>query len=510
MSILSPITEPLGRWLRLGWRHFLSWRYLRSRLVNLISVGGVMAGVAVLIIVMSIMDGFQERVRRVTRGDLSDLTLTPRSAPEIAAPDASGGEDPLGLGDLLPPPEILPPPGDAPQDPPPPGPRAEERRRPPPAPRFAKLAENLPRIDKRIVAIAPQLEVPVGYFFKSGRRRGLRLGNQDLLLMQATGIDWTLEQSVSALAETLLLSGPSEDPFFEARAAEHQRKTVLISRRFAERFLLRTFAAPGADADLEALGMLMGTDLPVHVLLPREDGSYAERTYNLIVAGIFDGQDVTQSETRLYLRLTDLRDISGLPIEYQHVRVKLQDYDEAGAVKARLQQELPAGAFSVQTWEDMRSDFLQAVESEKVLLVIVLSFIILLGGFIILATLTLTVVEKTRDIGILAALGATRRGILSVFLWTGLWIGLLGSALGVWLGWWFTNNVDGVRAWVHSTFGVDIFPANIYRFRSIPTVWDWTSVMWIAFGAVLMAFFAGLVPALRAARLDPIKALRHE
>lgn len=507
MSILSPITEPIGRWLRLGWRHFLSWRYLRSRLVNLISVGGVMAGVAVLIIVMSIMDGFQERVRRVTRGDLSDLTLTPRSAPEITVKDASGADlDTSGLGPLPPP---LPPPGGEPSDPPPPAEEPERRRRPP-APRFAKLQENLPKIDKRVVAIAPQLEVPVGYFFKSGRRRGLRLGNQDLLLMQATGIDWELEKAVSDLQNTLLLASTKDAPFFEARAASQDRKTVLISRRFAERFLLRTRSQPGADADLEALGMLIGSDMPVHVLLPREDGTYAERTFNLIVSGIFDGQDVTQSETRLYLRLTDLREISGLPIEYQHVRVKLRDYDDAAAVKARLVQELPAGAFAVQTWEDMRSDFLQAVESEKVLLVIVLSFIILLGGFIILATLTLTVVEKTRDIGILAALGATRRGILSVFLWTGLWIGLLGSALGVWLGWWFTNNVDGVRSWVHGTFGVDIFPANIYRFRSIPTVWDWTSVMWIAFGAVLMAFFAGLIPALRAARLDPIKALRHE
>jgi lipoprotein-releasing system permease protein len=149
------------------------------------------------------------------------------------------------------------------------------------------------------------------------------------------------------------------------------------------------------------------------------------------------------------------------------------------------------------------------VDNEKVLLVIVLSFIILLGGFIILATLTLTVVEKTKDIGVVAALGAGRRGILAIFLFNGLLIGVLGAILGLALGYVFTDNVNWVKDRLHD-LGVDVFPKNIYHFDQIPTVWDWPSILSIMAGSVLIAFLAGLLPALRAARLDPVAALRYE
>ena len=77
-------------------------------------------------------------------------------------------------------------------------------------------------------------------------------------------------------------------------------------------------------------------------------------------------------------------------------------------------------------------------------------------------------------------------------------------------GAWFVDNVEGVRRGIETVTGVDVFPPHIYRFRSIPAIWDWPSVIWIASGAIIMSFIAGLVPALRAARMDPVKALRHD
>ncbi|MDJ0973215.1 MAG: FtsX-like permease family protein [Planctomycetota bacterium] len=437
---------------RTGYRLFLSWRYLRSRLVNLISVGGVMSGVAVLIIVVCIMDGFQERVRRVTRGNLSDITMTPR-------------EDP--------------------------------------AP-FPAFEQKIKEVEPRVRAVSPLIKIPVGYFYESNRRSQLTGSNRELFLMEAVGIDWEREKQVSDIARHVKTAVNPDRPLYDAVAQEREKKTVLISRRFAEKFLL---GKGRGSATPEELTALLATDLSIAILNERADGTYAERTYNLWVTGVYEGEDVQQDINRLYLDIAQLRQMANVEHPYLDVRVKLKDYRDAKSVKTSLKGRFPS--FSVFTWEDIQRDFLQAVESEKVLLIIVLSFIVLLGGFIILATLTLTVVEKTRDIGILSALGAPKTGVLSVFLWTGLWIGIIGSALGVGLGRLFVDNVNWVKDRLED-IGLYVFPPDIYRFREVPTIWDWKSVGVIVVGSLLMAFFAGLIPALRAARMDPVRALRHE
>lgn len=430
-----------------NYRLFLSWRYLRSRLVNLISVGGVMAGVAVLIIVVCIFDGFQERVRKITRGNLSDIILIPNEQP-------------------------VP---------------------------FGEIEAQLKRAEPRITGLSPLIKVPVGFFYESKRKRGLGKGNRDLFLMEAWGIDWDKERTVSEIHQNVLNAIDETRPFFSAFAQEREKRTVMISRRFTEKFLGMRKA--------EEWQALLDSDLPLALLNERADGTYAERSYNLIVTSIYEGHDVQQDVNRVFIPIDDLRSMADVEVPYHELRVKLADYREAKSVKAALKGRFPQ--FDVYTWEDVQRDFLQAVESEKILLLIVLSFIVLLGGFIILATLTLTVVEKTRDIGILSALGATWGGVLSVFLWTGLWIGILGSALGVLLGHLFVKNVNWIKDRLED-IDIYIFPPDIYRFRNVPTVWDWKTVGIIVLGSMLMAFFAGLIPALRAARMDPVRALRHE
>ena len=178
---------------------------------------------------------------------------------------------------------------------------------------------------------------------------------------------------------------------------------------------------------------------------------------------------------------------------------------------ARVKREIltTVPGITVQTWEEVRAPYLRAVNNEKVLLLIVLSFIILLAGFTILATLTLTVVEKTRDIGLLKAIGATTGGVLSLFLRSGLMIGVFGGVLGIGLGRLVERNVNGIKDAL-SEIGIQIFPPDIYLFREIPHEWGWTSVAAIFAGGVGIAFLAGLPPALRAARMDPVVALRHE
>lgn len=446
------------------YRSFLALRYIRTRFVNLISVGGVMFGVAVLIVVTSVMDGFQERVRSVLRGNLSHLAVTP-------------------TGDVL--------------------------------PDLGTLTHELAAADPRIVGVAAQSQAPMGYMYRSGPRSRLSYGGSQVQILTAVGLDWEREKAIEKDLERwqgakardgslrIVVALDPEDPFASEKARFVERTTVLVSRAFA-----RTFR--GAETD-EQLTYLLDTDIQVELFIEDRgpDGRLNVRLYepNLVISGIYDGGDQSEDRTRLLFRRGDLVRMAQLKEPYQELRVWLRDYDQALAVKQGLLRRFPD--LVVETWEEQREDFLRAIKTEKVLLVIVLSFIVLLGGFIILATLTLTVVEKTRDIGVLAALGASRSGILSIFLRNGFFIGVIGSLLGLLLGWLFVRNINSVKAFFEG-IGINLFPPDIYLFTQIPTVWSWVTAVTIMAGSVLVSFLAGLLPALRAARLDPVVALRHE
>lgn len=462
------------------YRRFLSVRYLRTRFVNFLSVAGVMTGVAVLIVVTSVMDGFQVKVREVLRGTLSHVILVPQD-----------------------------------DDPPP----------------YAQL-DALLREDPRIVATAPHLSTYVGYpypvrpakvepytdangsgWYEEGEayedwnqngRHDYQPPRSSFHFMEAIGIDWAREAKVSRMAEYLQPGAQDPaNPFRHEKAEFRNRGTVLVSRKFVETYL-------GTSVE-EAIG----DDLPL--LVPREvDDPQAEvpwkaDTYRPVISGVFDAEDQISDVGRIYLDIETLRKMAKLKPEYMEVRIALADYEQAAAVVKDLPERLRhlGMPFGVQTWEQVRAEYLRAVNTEKVMLLVVLSFIVLLAGFTILATLTLTVVEKTKDIGVVKALGGTTGGILSIFLRSGLLIGLVGGALGVVLGLFVTAHANTINRTLES-MGIPIFPPNIYLFREIPTHVDPASVAGIAVGSAVIAFLAGLLPALRAARMDPVNALRYE
>ncbi|MCH7726072.1 MAG: FtsX-like permease family protein, partial [Planctomycetes bacterium] len=138
---------------------------------------------------------------------------------------------------------------------------------------------------------------------------------------------------------------------------------------------------------------------------------------------------------------------------------------------------------------------------ETAILNILLFFIIAVAGFGILAIFFMIVVEKTRDIGVLKALGASSRGVMSIFVSYGFALGIVGSGVGVVLGLIFVWKINVIADWISWLTGREVFPAKIYYFSAIPTSVNPMTVVWVAAGAVAIAVLASILPARRAARL---------
>ena len=192
------------------------------------------------------------------------------------------------------------------------------------------------------------------------------------------------------------------------------------------------------------------------------------------------------------------------------LKIKLKDYSKADEVIERLQAVFPPGEFQIYTWEQKRAPILQAVEVESAILNVLLFLIIAVAGFGILAIFYMIVVEKTRDIGVLKALGASSRGVMSIFLSYGLSLGVVGSGVGVVLGLLFVYYINQIEALLSKITGKKVFDETIYYFDSIPTLVSPLMVVWVALGAMTIAVLASVLPARRAARLDPVRALRYE
>ena len=192
------------------------------------------------------------------------------------------------------------------------------------------------------------------------------------------------------------------------------------------------------------------------------------------------------------------------------LHIKLKDYENAEVVVDRLKAAFPPDQFLVKTWEQKQGPLLAAVEVESAILNVLLFLIIAVAGFGILAIFYMIVVEKTRDIGILKALGASSGGIMSIFLSYGLALGVVGSGVGVALGLLFVHYINEIEDLITLITGRKVFDETIYYFPEIPTAVHPMMVISVACGAMLIAVLASVFPARRAARMHPVESLRRE
>jgi lipoprotein-releasing system permease protein len=245
-------------------------------------------------------------------------------------------------------------------------------------------------------------------------------------------------------------------------------------------------------------------------------------TGDKVVYGSFIVTDYFRSEMSeydggfVYVPLDDLQRVRGMGDRVNSVHVKLNGdrADDSRFVHEAVVPELaarfdPAEA-RVASWQQQQGPLLAAIDIERGILNLLLFLIVGVAGFSVLAIFTMIVSEKIRDIGLLKSLGASNRGVMGIFLTYGLTLGLIGCGLGTAAGLLITEYINEIEAGLARLTGQQIFDRSVYYFDKIPTNVDPVSVALVNLGAVFTAVAFSVLPALRAARLHPVKALRFE
>ncbi len=227
------------------------------------------------------------------------------------------------------------------------------------------------------------------------------------------------------------------------------------------------------------------------------------------VAGLFEVGMYEYDNSFIYMPLEAAQVFFRLKGAANAMEVFLRDPEQIGAERWKINEVLGRDYRSYD-WQQSNSSFFNAIQVERNVMFLILSLIILVAAFNILSGQTMLVKDKGRDIAILRTMGATRGMVLRIFFLSGASIGVIGTIAGFALGLAFAENIETIRQWLQSLTGSKLFPEEIYFLSRLPAVVDTKEVVQVVGMALFWSFLAPLWPAWRAARLDPVEALRYE
>ena len=227
-----------------------------------------------------------------------------------------------------------------------------------------------------------------------------------------------------------------------------------------------------------------------------------------LVSSIFESGLADFDNNIAFVNLNTLEDFSNLDKRYRNLEIYLKNPQNIDYQKSVVQNNFPDEF--VYSWSDMNSSLFSALKVERNVMFIILSLIIIVAAFNIISGLTILVKNKTRDIAILKSIGVLNKSIIKIFFLVGVTIGTTATIFGIILGVTFSMYIENLRQFLSTMFNITLFPEEIYFLSTMPSEINAFSIFIISLCSISITIIVSIFPALKAAKLDPIQALKYE
>jgi len=258
-------------------------------------------------------------------------------------------------------------------------------------------------------------------------------------------------------------------------------------------------------------GLTIGSS--IQLILPQGKATIIGTIPSIVsykVVAIFQTGMQQYDSSFVFIPLAAAQNLFQQPNAATQIQVYVTDPDHDDAIKQAIQTTLASTPINIQDWRQNNDSFLAAVTVEGNVMFLILTLIILVAAFNVISSLIMMVKDKARDIAILRTMGASSGAILRIFLMCGASVGVLGTLIGFVLGTVFCAYIENIRQFVQKLTGTPLFDPTVYYLEQLPAKLDWHQVTEVILMSFALSLLATIYPSWRAARIDPIEALRRE